>query len=86
MKWPGLPIDWQVIFKLDGIREIMELNVESTRTDVETLEREIHKQMSLQYPDLVKNLALGIFQMRLEVHPVSSLPGTQIEKAGRSTI
>jgi phenylacetate-CoA ligase len=69
---PGLTHDWQVVFKLEGVREIMEINVETTRPDEELIRGEIREQGSLQYPDLMKNLALGIFDMRILVHP----PGT----------
>jgi phenylacetate-CoA ligase len=66
---PGLALDWQVIFKLEGLREILEINVESERTDFEALENEIHRSATELYPDLMKNLALDIFEMRLAVHP-----------------
>ncbi len=69
---PSLTGDWQIIFRLEGIREVLEMNVETTRTDIETLEQEIHRCCNALYPDLMKNLALGIFQMRLVVHA----PGT----------
>jgi phenylacetate-CoA ligase len=68
----GVEHDFQIVFKLDGIREILEMNVESDRTDASTLFDEIKVQASDQYPDLMKNLALGIFQMTLKIHP----PGT----------
>jgi phenylacetate-CoA ligase len=62
---PGLSYDWQVLFKLEGVREIMEIHVETTRPDTDEVTQEIHRQASLQYPDLMKNLALGIFEMRV---------------------
>jgi phenylacetate-CoA ligase len=65
----GLTHDWQVVFKLEGVREIMEINVESQRTDFEALETEIHRAATDLYPDLMKNLGLGIFEMRLVIHP-----------------
>ncbi|MGA2502142.1 MAG: hypothetical protein ABSH20_30735, partial [Tepidisphaeraceae bacterium] len=60
--------DWQVVFRLEGVREILEIHVESQRTDTERLEAEVFAQATDQYPDLMKNLALGIFQMRLIAH------------------
>jgi phenylacetate-CoA ligase len=69
----GLTHDWQVVFKLEGVREILEINVESTRQDKETIESEIHKHATDLYPDLMKNLALGIFEMRVNVHPVETV-------------
>jgi len=64
----GLTYDWQVVFRLEGIREIMEIHVETTRPDQEEVTREVHRQMTIQYPDLMKNLALGIFEMRIIFH------------------
>jgi phenylacetate-CoA ligase len=68
----GLTHDWQVVFKLDGIREVLEIHVESDRTDFESIEAEIHKSATEQYPDLMKNLAIGIFDMKM----VLTNPGT----------
>ncbi len=65
---PGLTYDWQVVFRLQGIREVMEIHVETTRPDTAQVEREIHQQAMIQYPDLMKNLALGIFEMRIVFH------------------
>jgi len=70
---PGLTNDFQVRFDLEGVREVMTIRVESTRTDAEVLEREIKQQASLQYPDLMKNLALGIFEMRIAVETPQSI-------------
>jgi phenylacetate-CoA ligase len=68
----GLTHDWQVVFKLEGVREILEINVESTRPDFEELEADIHRSATEQYPDLMKNLAIGIFDLRVVVNS----PGT----------
>jgi len=65
--------DWQVIFKLSRVREIMEIHLESARQDKETIEVQLRQQISQQYPDIMKNLALGIFEMKLFLHPVGSL-------------
>ena len=65
----GITHDWQVVFKLEGVREILEINVESTRSDFEDLEADIHRSATELYPDLMKNLGIGIFEMRLVVHP-----------------
>ncbi len=72
----GISHDFQVIFKLAGMREIMEINVESQRSDDAALLAEIKSQATEQYPDLMKNLALGIFEMTLAIRA----PGT-IRKA-----
>jgi phenylacetate-coenzyme A ligase PaaK-like adenylate-forming protein len=69
----GLTHDWQVVFKLEGVREILEINLETTRCDKEQIEQEIHASATDQYPDLMKNLALGIFEMRVVTHPPETL-------------
>ena len=69
----GLTHDWQVVFKLDGLRELMEINVESLRTDDQQVRRDIQQQMRLQYPDLTKNLDIGIFDLCVVLHPPGSL-------------
>jgi phenylacetate-CoA ligase len=68
----GLTHDWQIVFRLDGLREVLEMNLETTRTDAAAVEAEIHRYANELYPDLMKNLALGIFDMRIVLHP----PGT----------
>jgi phenylacetate-CoA ligase len=65
--------NWQVIFKLDGVREIMEIHIESARQDKKAIEAQLRQQIGQQYPDIMKNLALGIFEMRLLLHPPGSL-------------
>lgn len=74
---PGLSYDWQVVFKLEGIREIMEVHVETTRPDTAQVTEEIHRQATIQYPDLMKNLALGIFEMRIVYHEPGQVRSTR---------
>ena len=69
----GLTHDWQVIFKLQSVREIMEVHVESARTDKDNLRQDIQQQMRVQYPDLMKNLDIGIFEMRIIAHTPGAL-------------
>jgi phenylacetate-CoA ligase len=64
----GLTHDWQVVFKLEGLREVLDINIESDRPDPVNIEAEIHRSATELYPDLMKNLALGIFEMRVSVH------------------
>ena len=70
---PGLTHDWQVIFRLEGVREVMEINVESGRPDTDNIETDIRRELTDKYPDLMKNLALAIFQMRINVHAPATL-------------
>jgi phenylacetate-CoA ligase len=74
---PGLGLDFQVIFKLEGVREVVEINVETTRDDEALILEQVKNSASDLYPDLIKNLALGIFQMRVRLRA----PGTI--RAGR---
>jgi phenylacetate-CoA ligase len=69
----GISRDWQVVFRLEGVREVMEIHVETADLDGRVLDEEIRRQITAQYPDLMKNLLLGIFQMRILVHPPGSL-------------
>lgn len=64
----GLTHDWQVVFTLEGVREVLEIHVESERDSESEISAEVMAQATRQYPDLMKNLALGIFQMRVIVH------------------
>ena len=57
----GLTNDWQVVFYLEGIREVLEINVEIRTVPTMPPSRRrftIGRQLML-YPDLMKNLALG---------------------------
>lgn len=62
---PGLTRDWQVVFTLEGMREVLEIRVETERTDIAALEEEIFNAATHLYPDLMKNFALGTFQMKV---------------------
>jgi phenylacetate-CoA ligase len=70
---PGLGLDFQVVFRLQGVREILEIHVETTRGDDVALFEQIKQSATDLYPDLMKNLALGIFEMRLQVHAPGSI-------------
>lgn len=65
--------DWQVIFKLNNIREIMEIHIESARQDKDAVDAQLRSQISEQYPDITKNLALGIFEIKTFLHSPGSL-------------
>jgi len=82
----GVTHDWQVVFYLEEVKEVMEINVESSRADVQTLRQEILHQMEQQYPNLVKNLALGIFELRIDIHEAGNYSQKrQAKAADRST-
>ncbi len=69
----GVTHDWQVVFTLEGVREILTIDLESNRADHHAIEQEIHASATDRFPDLMKNLALGIFEMRVIVHPRETL-------------
>lgn len=59
----GITSDWQVIFRLRGIKEVMELNLEKKEGyDGEAIKKNVFANMRLKYPDLWKNLELAIFE------------------------
>lgn len=69
---PSVGVDFQVVFTLEDVREILTICVESTRDDHDALFEQIKEVAGNLYPDLMKNLALGIFEMRLSI----SAPGS----------
>lgn len=74
---PGLSYDWQVVFRLEGIREVVEIHVETTRPDRRQVDTEIRKQATALYPDLMRNLALGIFDLRIVLHAPGEVRSTR---------
>lgn len=64
--------DWQVVFKLNGIREIMEINLESKDNSLnnnpEFLKNKIFDKIRCFYPDLWKNYNIGIFDIDFSMH------------------
>ena len=59
----GMTLDWQVVFRLRGMKEVMEFNLELTdRGAAEKVKERIFEGMKKKYPDLWKNLGLGIFE------------------------
>lgn len=68
--------DWQVILKLRGIREVMEFNLELKTAGAEGIVKEkIFEGMKSKYPDLWKNLSLGIFETEFIFHPPATIRG-----------
>lgn len=74
----GITSDWQVVFALRGIKEVMQFNLESEEgSDKETVQKRIFDNIKCRYPDLWKNLSINIFEMEFAYH----LPGSI--RAGR---
>jgi phenylacetate-CoA ligase len=70
---PGITHDWQVVFRLEGVREILETHVESQAPDAGAIDKQIREQIAKLYPDIARNLGLGIFEMRVVLERPGSL-------------
>jgi phenylacetate-CoA ligase len=65
----GITSDWQIVFHLRGIKEILEFNIESRGTvPRDALRDKILANIRERYPDLWKNYSIGIFEMEFAYH------------------
>lgn len=64
----GVSRDWQVVFSLKGVREVLDLHIETERDDLPCLQAEIFERAKNLYPDLMKNFALGTFEFHVTPH------------------
>jgi phenylacetate-CoA ligase len=69
---PGIYKDFQAVLKSEKIHDIFELNLETSRQDISTIESEFRSQVQKQYPELMRNIDVGMLNLRLVLHP----PGT----------
>ncbi len=69
----GIASDWQIIFRLRGIREVMEINLE-VREGVlgDVIKKKVFANIKSRYPDLWKNMEIAIFETDFVFH----VPGT----------
>ncbi len=67
----GISNDWQIAFRLKGIKEVMEFHLESEPRA--GIKENILKNIQIHYPDLWKNYGLGIFETDFIYHPKGSL-------------
>lgn len=66
--------DWQVIFRLRGLKEIMEFNLElKAPEEMESVKKKIFARVQELYPDIWSNAGLGIFEMEFVRHAPGSL-------------
>ncbi len=70
---PGVTRDWQVVFSLKGVREVLDLHVETERNDLTCLQGQIFQRARELYPDLMKNFALGTFEFTVTPHDPGQL-------------
>ena len=68
----GITSDWQVVFYLRGIKEVMQFNLEAKDgVNKEAVQEEIFTHIRSRYPDLWKNFSIAIFEIEFTYH----LPG-----------
>lgn len=73
----GISTDWQIVFKLRGMKEVMEFNLEwKGSRDKAAIREDIGAKIKARFPDIWKNFVLGIFEMDFVYHA----PGTLREK------
>lgn len=68
----GVTKDWQVIFKLNGYREVMEINIE-LENQLGNIKDNVFNRMREFFPDLWKNYNLGIFEIEFAWHKPGDL-------------
>lgn len=77
----SITADWQVVFFLRGIKEVMQFNMEARPgASTDGLRKNILDNIRARAPDLWKNYSIGIFEMDFAWHE----PGTL--RAGRHKI
>jgi phenylacetate-CoA ligase len=70
----GITGDWQIVFKLRGMKEVMEFNFEPKgMASGDAIKAKVFTNISERYPDLWKNFSLGIFETDFVYHPQGSL-------------
>ncbi len=72
---PGISNDWQIIFVLEGIKEVLQIHLEtqSVNGSNKPLEEKIYENIQRLYPDLWKNYRLGIFKIDFAYHLPNSI-------------
>lgn len=74
----GITSDWQVVFKLNGIKEVMEFNIELRDRSQETVVKEnILENIKTRYPDLWKNYSIAIFEMSFVFYAPGEVRGSR---------
>ena len=70
----GITNDWQIVFYLRGIKEVMEFNAEiKDGFSGEDVKKRILANIESRYPDLWKNYSIKIFEMDFVFHRPLSL-------------
>lgn len=71
----GITSDWQIVFYLRGIKEVLELNFElqSESVSKDAVQAKVFENMKSRYPDLWKNFSIKIFEIEFKYHPPHAL-------------
>lgn len=70
----GITSEWQIVFRLRGIKEVMEFNLEQKKgARPELIKDAVYAGIRRRYPDLWKNLSLGIFDTEFVYHAPGSV-------------
>lgn len=70
----GITTDWQIIFRLRGVKEVMEFNLELKEgASKEAIKDKVFANIRVRYPDLWKNMAMAIFETDLVYHAPGSI-------------
>lgn len=70
----GITSDWQIVFRLQGIKEVMEYHVEvRPGADKNGLKAKVFANIRERYPDLWKNMEMAIFDTEFVHHEPGKL-------------
>lgn len=71
----GITSDWQMVFKLRGIKEVMEFNLElkAPAASKEAVKEKVFDNIKSRYPDLWKNYSIRIFEIAFAYHSAGEL-------------
>ncbi|MFA5144130.1 MAG: hypothetical protein WC522_08230 [Candidatus Omnitrophota bacterium] len=73
----GITSDWQMVFKLRGLKEVMEFNLElKDGASKDNVRENVLSKIKERYPDMWKNYSISIFETEFIYHPAGALRGT----------
>jgi len=70
----GITSDWQVVFSLRGIKEVMTFDLELKEgRSADAIKENVLNHIRDRYPDLWKNYSIAIFEIDFAFHPAGAL-------------
>ena len=70
----GISSDWQIVFYLKDIKEVMQFNLELKEgAPKEAVRERIFDNIKSRYPDLWKNISIAIFEVEFTYHQPESI-------------